>query len=179
MQKRKKLMTNTPYHVLNLVQLEGVAEWYVAIPQPPAEKNEATGQDVPRLLIDVNKDLTFAVDDSTVKVAALKPVSLLNRYIPITLEFIPGMFAVSPFDVLVLVLGQTMANGKNKELTEQQKLVMLTLHSLFQTLGEGLQQALTAELEPTESLYVQHDFLVHRARARLRQAGVKVDDPNL
>jgi hypothetical protein len=172
-------MSNIPYHALNLVQLEGVEEWYIAIPQPPAERDEATGQDVPRLLIDVNKDLTFAVDDSMVTVVDLKPVPLFNRRIPITLDFIPTMLEASPFDVLLLVLRPTIANAvayeQKNELTAQKRLLLLTLLDLVQTLGRGLQQALVAALDQEESLYIEHDFLAHQVQARLRQAGVKAD----
>lgn len=151
-------MTSTIYKQTQLVQINPDGEWYVAVPHPKRP-------DV--LVVDINKNLTFAAEYTPETLAAVKPVPALNRFIHLRLEFIPGMFEASAFDLLAMALCQTVVDLPQPEPDLQTRLTLLTLMELLAALGQSLHQALTAEPPREEAPYIEHDFIAFGLRARL------------
>jgi hypothetical protein len=154
-------MTSTIYEQTQLVQIASDGEWYVAVPHP-----ERPGV----LVVDIDKNLTFAAEHTPETLTAVKPVPALNRFIHLRLEFIPGMLNASAFNLLAMMLYQTIANLPQPDPDPQARLTRLTLMELLATLGQGLHQALTVEPSREETPYIEHDFIDFGLQARLAWA---------
>jgi hypothetical protein len=160
-------MTASIYKQAQRVQITPAGEWCVAIPHP-----EKPGV----LAVDVGKNLSFAAEHTPNTLAAVKPIVALNRFINLRLEFIPGMAACMPleasaFNLLANALYQAIADVRQREPEQRNKLILLTLLEIQATLGQALHQALTAVPAREETPYIDHDFVAQRLQVRLAMAG--------
>ncbi len=154
-------MTESIYKKAQLVQLTPAGELYVAIPHP----------EQPNILaVDIGKNLTFAAEFEPETLAMVQPVLALNRFIDLRLEFIPGLFEGSPFNLLVNALYRVIIDAQQQASNPQNQLALLTLWELQATLGHSLYQALTEPPTREETLYAEHDFIAQGLQARLSRA---------
>jgi hypothetical protein len=154
-------MTESIYKKAKLAQITPAGEWYVAIPHP----------DHPDVLaVDTGKNLTFAAEFKLETLATVKPVLALNRFVDLHLEFIPGLFEGSAFNLLANALYRSIIDVKQQASIPQNQLILLTLWELQATLGQALHQALTEPPTREETLYAEHDFIAQGLQARLSQA---------
>jgi hypothetical protein len=155
-------MTTSIYEQAHLVQLTPAGEWFVAIPHPHKP-------DV--LVVDTAKNLTFADVYTLEAIAAVRPVPAFNRYINLRLEFVPGMLEASEFNLLAILLSQTVVDLQQRESDREHHLIVHTLLKVLQALGVGLHQALTAVPTREETPHIEHDFMAHGLQARLALVG--------
>lgn len=154
-------MTESIYKQTKLVQLTPAGEWYVATPHPER----------PNILaVDTGKNLTFAAEFEPEALATVQPVLPLNRFIDLRLEFIPGLFEGSAFNLLVNALYRVIIDAQQQASNPQNQLALLTLWELQATLGQSLHQTLTAPPSREETLYAEHDFIAQGLQARLYRA---------
>ncbi|MCI0731794.1 MAG: hypothetical protein L0332_34440 [Chloroflexi bacterium] len=163
-------MTASIYKEAQLVQITPAGEWYVAIPHPdqPGVPSSGSGQ---VLVVDLDKNLTFAAEHTPETLAAVKPVLALNRFVNLRLEFIPGLIEASAFNLLANALYQAIADVQQRQPEPRNRLILLTLLELQAALGQALHQALTAVPAREETPYIEHDFIAHGLQARLAMAG--------
>jgi hypothetical protein len=121
-------------------------------------------------VVDIDKNLTFAAEHTPETLTAVKPVPALNRFIHLRLEFIPAMLEASAFNLLAIMLYQTIANLPQSDPDPQARLIRLTLMDILSVLGQSLHQTLTTEPPREETLYIEHDFIDFGLRARLARA---------
>ncbi len=157
-------MTQSVFQELRLAQVSPDGAWYVAFPHPKQAET---------LLVDVAKNLTFSATYALEALAAVQPVPAFNRFISVQLPCIPGMVEASPFNLLVSLLHQNIqAIQEEGQAAEDFRyaLILRVLTATLEAAGQGLHQALTHLPERAESLYVEHDFLVHQLHAWQREA---------
>ena len=157
-------MTQSVFQELRLVQVLPDGAWYVAFPHPKQAET---------LLVDVARNLTFSDTCSLEVLADVQPVLACNRFISVQLPCIPGMVEASPFNLLVSLLHQNIqAIQEEGQAAEdfRSALILRVLTATLEAAGQGLHQALTQLSERPESLYVEHDFLVHQLHAWQREA---------
>jgi hypothetical protein len=154
-------MSESIYKQAKLVQVTPAGEWYVAIPHP--ERSDV-------LAVDTGKNLTFVAEFEPEMLAKVQPVLALNRFIDLRLEFIPGLFEGSAFNLLVNALYRVITDAKQQVTNPQSQLALLTLWELQATLGHSLHQTLTEPPTREETLYAEHDFIAQGLKARLSRA---------
>ena len=154
-------MTESIYKQAKLVQVTPGGEWYVAILHP--ERSNV-------LAVDTGKNLTFTAEFEPETLATVQPVLALNRFVDLRIEFIPGLFEGSAFNLLVNALYRVITDAQQQASNPQNQLALLTLWELQATLGQSLHQALTAPQSREETLYAEHDFIVQGLQARLSRA---------
>ena len=154
-------MTESIYKQAKLVQITPAGEWYVAIPHP--ERPDV-------LAVDTGKNLTFAAEFEPETLATVQPVLALNRFMNLRLEFIPGLFEGSAFNLLANALYQAISDAQQQSANPRNQLILLTLLALQVALGQSLHQALTLPPSREETLYTEHDFIAQGLQARLSRA---------
>ena len=154
-------MTASIYKQAQLVQLTPAGESYVAIPHP--ERPDI-------LAVDTGKNLTFAAEFEPETLATVQPVLALNRFIDLRLEFIPGLFEGSAFNLLALALYRASTDMLQQATNPRSQLILLTLLKLQAALGQSLHKALTEPPPREETLYAEHDFIAQGLQARLNRA---------
>jgi hypothetical protein len=157
-------MTQSVFQELRLVQVLPDGAWYVAFPHPELEGV---------LLVDVARNLKFSATYALEELAAVQPVLACNRFISVRLPCIPGMVEASPFSLLVSLLHQNIQAIKEEGQAAEDfrsALILRVLTATLEAAGQGLHQALTQLPERPESIFIEHDFLVHQLHAWQREA---------
>jgi len=144
---------------------------YLAVPHP----------DKPGVyLVDTEDALTFSTEVTVSDFKQMEPVLLLNRRVPVVIEFIPQSgTAACQWQLLMSILEQVLGHLEtclqDKDLSQTERLTVrqatYTLSDLRTQLVQSLIETLIAAPARPESLYATHDVLAMTLQRRLAQLG--------